>query len=33
MNGAQMFIYLTNAITGKGLSVWRSHLISRAAEN
>jgi predicted amidohydrolase len=33
MNGAQMFIYLTNAISGKGLSVWRSHLISRAAEN
>lgn len=33
MNGAQIFIYLTNAITGKGLSVWRSHLISRAAEN
>lgn len=33
MNGAQIFIYLTNAITGKGLNVWKSHLISRAAEN
>jgi predicted amidohydrolase len=33
MNGAQAFVYLTNAVVGKGLSVWRSHLISRAAEN
>lgn len=33
MKGAQVFVYLTNGITGKGLSVWRSHLISRAAEN
>lgn len=33
LNDAQIFIYLTNAVIGKGLSVWRSHLISRAAEN
>lgn len=33
LNNADIFIYLTNAIQGKGLSVWRSHLVSRAAEN
>ncbi|NEZ49584.1 hypothetical protein FDB54_08130 [Clostridium botulinum] len=33
MNGTQIFIYLTNAITGKGLSLWRSHLTSRADKN
>lgn len=33
LNNAQVFIYLTNAISGDQLSVWRSHLISRAAEN
>ena len=33
MNNADIFIYLTNAVQGKGLSVWRSHLVSRAAEN
>lgn len=33
MNNAEIFIYLTNAVQGKGISVWRSHLISRAAEN
>lgn len=33
LNNAQVFIYLTNAISGNQLSVWRSHLISRAAEN
>ncbi|GAA0116470.1 carbon-nitrogen hydrolase family protein [Clostridium senegalense] len=30
---ADIFIYLTNAVQGKGISVWRSHLVSRAAEN
>ena len=24
---------MTNAVQGKGISVWRSHLVSRAAEN
>jgi predicted amidohydrolase len=33
LNNADIFIYLTNAVEGKGLSVWRSHLVSRAAEN
>jgi predicted amidohydrolase len=33
LNNADIFIYLTNAVQGKGLSVWRSHLVSRAAEN
>lgn len=33
LNGADIFVYLTNAIEGKGLSIWRSHLISRVAEN
>jgi predicted amidohydrolase len=33
INGADIFVYLTNAVIGKGLSIWRSHLISRAAEN
>jgi len=33
INGADIFVYLTNAVIGKGLSVWRSHLISRSAEN
>lgn len=32
-NGAQVLVYLTNAVNGDGASVWRSHLISRAAEN
>lgn len=33
-HGAQVFIYLTNAINAqKQLAVWRSHLVSRAAEN
>jgi predicted amidohydrolase len=32
--GAQLFVYLTNAAnTGEAGGVWRSHLISRAAEN
>jgi predicted amidohydrolase len=32
--GAQLFVYLTNAAnTGEAEGVWRSHLISRAAEN
>lgn len=33
VNNADIFVYLTNAVTGKGLNVWRSHLVSRAAEN
>lgn len=33
MNGAEVYVYITNAISGVGLSVWRSHLVSRAAEN
>lgn len=33
IKGADIFVYLTNAVIGKGLSVWRSHLISRSAEN
>ncbi len=33
LKNADIFVYLTNAIQGKGLSVWRSHLVSRAAEN
>ena len=33
LNNAQVFIYLTNAISGNNFSIWRSHLISRAAEN
>lgn len=33
LNDADIFVYLTNAVEGKGLSVWRSHLVSRAAEN
>ncbi len=33
LNNAQVFVYLTNATSGDQLSVWRSHLISRAAEN
>lgn len=33
VNNADIFVYLTNAIDGQGLSVWRSHLVSRAAEN
>lgn len=32
-NGAEVFIYLTNAVNGSDISVWRSHLVSRAAEN
>jgi predicted amidohydrolase len=32
--GAEVLVYLTNAVNPKEhLSVWRSHLISRAAEN
>ena len=32
--GAEIFVYLTNAIGDKRqVSIWRSHLISRAAEN
>ncbi|HZR43444.1 MAG TPA: carbon-nitrogen hydrolase family protein [Ktedonobacteraceae bacterium] len=32
--GAEIFVYLTNAVSPQQhLSVWRSHLISRAAEN
>ncbi|MBX4266763.1 carbon-nitrogen hydrolase family protein [Clostridium estertheticum] len=33
INGADIFVYLTNAVIGKQSSVWRSHLISRSAEN
>lgn len=33
ISGADMFVYLTNAINGNEIEVWRSHLISRAAEN
>lgn len=33
MNGAEVYVYITNAVSGVGLSVWRSHLVSRAAEN
>jgi predicted amidohydrolase len=33
LNGAELFVYLTNAVAGSDISVWRSHLISRAAEN
>jgi predicted amidohydrolase len=33
MNGAQVFVYLTNAVNGSDVWVWRSHLVSRAAEN
>ena len=33
LNGAEVFVYLTNAIDGSDISVWRSHLVSRAAEN
>ena len=33
LKNAQVFIYLTNAISVNDFSVWRSHLISRAAEN
>lgn len=33
LNGAEVFVYLTNAVNGNDISVWRSHLISRAAEN
>lgn len=33
INGADIFVYLTNAVIGNRLSVWRSHLISRSAEN
>lgn len=33
LNNADMFVYLTNAINGSSVEVWRSHLISRAAEN
>lgn len=33
LNGAEVFVYLTNAVNGSDVSVWRSHLISRAAEN
>ena len=32
--GAEFFVYMTNAIgAGYALPVWRSHLVSRAAEN
>ncbi len=32
--GAQIFVYLTNAVNDHShLAVWRSHLVSRAAEN
>jgi predicted amidohydrolase len=32
--GAEIFVYLTNAVGDKTVaSVWRSHLVSRAAEN
>lgn len=31
--GAEVFFYLTNAIEGKSKEVWKSHLVSRAAEN
>lgn len=33
LNGAEVFVYLTNAVNGSDVSVWRSHLVSRAAEN
>ncbi len=33
LNNTDIFVYLTNAVQGKGISVWRSHLVSRAAEN
>ncbi|MGM7703390.1 carbon-nitrogen hydrolase family protein [Pseudalkalibacillus sp. Hm43] len=33
MRGAQCMIYLTNVISEDHLPVWKSHLISRAAEN
>jgi predicted amidohydrolase len=33
LNGAEVFVYLTNAVNGSDISVWRSHLVSRAAEN
>jgi predicted amidohydrolase len=33
LNGADVFVYLTNAVNGSDVSVWRSHLVSRAAEN
>ncbi|ERI92372.1 hydrolase, carbon-nitrogen family [Clostridiales bacterium oral taxon 876 str. F0540] len=33
LNGAEVFVYLTNAVNGSNISVWRSHLVSRAAEN
>jgi predicted amidohydrolase len=33
LNNADVFVYLTNAVTGNNIEVWRSHLISRAAEN
>jgi predicted amidohydrolase len=33
LDGAQAFIYLTYAVDGRSPDVWRSHLISRAAEN
>jgi omega-amidase len=34
MQGAELFLYLTNAANPKERTyIWRSHLISRAAEN
>ncbi len=33
LNGAEVFVYLINAVNGSDISVWRSHLVSRAAEN
>lgn len=33
MEGAQFIAYLTNVISDESLPVWKSHLISRAAEN
>lgn len=33
LNGADVFVYLTNAVIGRSFSVWRSLLISRASEN
>ncbi|KAA3664303.1 MAG: carbon-nitrogen hydrolase family protein [Chloroflexi bacterium] len=33
-SGAELFFYLTNAVSdARALPVWRSHLVSRAAEN
>ncbi|MDP4086860.1 MAG: carbon-nitrogen hydrolase family protein [Bacillota bacterium] len=33
LNGAEIIFYLTNVIGSEHLSVWNSHLVSRAAEN